>query len=159
MKKTLIQFIKFGLVGVSNTLVNYVVYALVFRFMGNYYLANVAGWLISVVNAYVWQNIFVFKADEQGEKRVWWQVLLKTYMAYAFTGLVVNNVLLWLWLDALNISVFCEGITQWLAQRQIFMSADDFAAYIAPFLNMGITIPINFVTNKFWAYRQKGIKK
>ena len=159
MKKTLIQFIKFGLVGVSNTLVNYIVYTQVFRFTHNYYYANVLGWLISVINAYIWQNMFVFKQDESGEKRVWWKVLLKTYMAYAFTGLIVNNVLLWLWLDAINISVFCGGITDWLATKGIVFTASDFAAYIAPFLNMGVTIPLNFVTNKFWAYRQKNIEQ
>ncbi len=155
MKKSLIQFIKFGIVGVSNTLVNYVVYALVYTPTDNYILANIVGWAVSVLNAYAWQNLFVFKQEEGKEKRVWWKVLLKTYAAYGFTGLILNNVLLWLWLDVISIGTYLGGVVAWLENYNIKMTADKFAGYIAPFLNMAVTIPTNFFVNKFWAYRQK----
>ena len=79
MKKgSLIQFIKFGLVGVSNTVVNYLVY-IFFVFIGvHYVIANILGFLISVLNAFYWGNRYVFKEDKTKEKRVWWQVLLRT---------------------------------------------------------------------------------
>ncbi|MBQ4283434.1 MAG: GtrA family protein [Lachnospira sp.] len=155
MKKSLIQFIKFGLVGVSNTIVSYVIYALVYTPTDNYVLANIVGWAISVLNAYVWQNLFVFKEEEGKEKRVWWKVLLKTYMAYAFTGLILSNVLLWLWLDVIGIGAYLNGVVTWLGEFGIEVTAEKFAGYIAPFLNMAVTIPTNFLVNKFWAYRQK----
>ena len=155
MRKLLIQFVKFGLVGVSNTLVYYLVYALTYMVCDNYYAANIVGWFISVINAYLWQNIFVFKEDVAAEKRVWWKVLLKTYVAYAFTGLVVNNVMLMLWLDVIDIARFCGGFTGWLASYGIVVTAEKFAGYIAPFLNVAVTIPLNFIINKFWAYKQR----
>lgn len=154
MKKLFIQFVKFGLVGVSNTIVYYIIYALTYMICDNYYAANIVGWFISVINAYLWQNIFVFKEDASAQKRVWWKVLLKTYAAYAFTGLVINNVMLMLWLDVIDISRFCVSITQWLSVNGIVMEAEKFAGYIAPFLNMAVTIPLNFIINKFWAYKQ-----
>ncbi len=155
MKKTLIQFIKFGLVGVSNTVVSYVIYALVYTPTDNYVLANIVGWAVSVLNAYIWQNLFVFKEDQSKEKRVWWKVLLKTYTAYAFTGLILSNVLLWMWLDLIKIGTYCGVITDIIADYGVYMTPEKFAGYIAPFLNMAVTIPTNFVVNKFWAYRQK----
>lgn len=154
MKKLLVQFIKFGLVGVSNTVVYYLVYALVYTFSDNYILSNVVGWAISVINAYIWQNMFVFREQEDKAKRVWWRVLIKTYMAYAFTGLIVNNVLLWLWMDVIGIGNYCSGVILWLESVGVMMSAERFAGYIAPLLNAAVTIPTNFVINKFWAYRQ-----
>lgn len=149
------QFIRFGLVGISNTAVSYLVYALTFRLTDNYFLANVLSWLISVLNAYLWQNIFVFREDSNAQKRVWWKVLLKTYMAYAFTGLFLNNVLLWLWVDIIDISRFAEGILSALKEHGVSMTGREFAGYAGPLLNMVVVIPINFVMNKFWAYRQK----
>ena len=68
----LLQFIKFGLVGVSNTVISYLV-----EMLGYYVLFKNAGWLepakvfvvtalafvISVTNSYYWNEKYVF-ADE-----------------------------------------------------------------------------------------------
>lgn len=91
-----IQFIKFGLVGVSNTIVSGVIYFLLNTVIlpGVWIVASVVSWVISVLWAYFMQNIFVFKEDKNKEHRVWWQTLIKTYMTYAFTGLILNNILL-----------------------------------------------------------------
>ena len=155
VKDTFIQFIKFGLVGVSNTVVSYTIYAIVFTVTGNYVLASVISWLISVLNAYAWQNVFVFRQEKGTKKRVWWKALLKTYIAYAFTGLFLNNVLLWLWIDVVDISRFCGGFIALIASWGITMTNRQFAGYLGQVLNMTVDIPINFVINKFWAYKQE----
>lgn len=76
-------------------------------------------------------------------------------MAYAFTGLFLNNVLLWLWVDIIDVSRFAEGILSILKEYGVSMTGREFAGYAGPFLNMGVVIPINYLINKFWAYRQK----
>ena len=74
----LIQFIKFGLVGASNTIISFAIYALVlFGFssilkisekeMVAYLSASVISWIISVLNAFFWSNKFVFKV-KSGEQ-------------------------------------------------------------------------------------------
>lgn len=158
------QFIKFGLVGVSNTVVSYVTYSLVYYWiLGSapmvdgirVQIANVAGFVISVLNAYIWQSKFVFKEQEDGEHRVWWKVLIKTYISYAFSGLLLTSLLLAFWLDILHIEQYLGGVATWLIGFGLHMAAKDVAVSLAPFLNMVVTIPINFCINKFWAYRQK----
>ena len=72
-KSNIIQFIKFGLVGVSNTLVNYIVYVIFVALGAHYLVANTMGFLISILNAYFWGSRFVFKEDKTKEKRVWWK--------------------------------------------------------------------------------------
>jgi putative flippase GtrA len=157
------QFIKFGLVGVSNTVVSYVTYTIVYYVFRHQFgdatvhIANVAGFIISVLNAYIWQSRFVFKESEDGEHRVWWQVLLKTYASYAFSGLLLTELLLLLWIQVLNIGQYLGPLSNWLGSFGIQMQPEDLAVSIAPFLNMVITIPINFCINKFWAYRQKKV--
>lgn len=153
------QFIKFGMVGVMNTLVNYTVYSICYYvFHANVHVANVMGFIISVFTAFLLQSRFVFKESADGEHRVWWQVLIKTYISYAFTGLFLTEVLLILWLNVLNIGQYLSPVTEWLAEFGMNFTPGDLAVSIAPFLNMVFTIPINFCVNKFWAYRQKGKK-
>src|SRR5574344_1483600 len=58
----LVQFVKFGLVGVSNTLLSLGVYWLCFY--GRhilYQLSNLISFVISVTNAYYWNSRYVFK--------------------------------------------------------------------------------------------------
>jgi len=125
----IIQFIKFGIVGLSNTFVSLVIYY-IFVFINEdlFILGNTVGWVISVANAFYWSNKYVFK-NENRDRKALLKALLKTYISYGFT-FVLSTVLL-----------YCEvnfwGISQLIA---------------AP-INMIITIPINFIVNKFWAYK------
>ena len=160
-KASIIQFIKFGLVGVSNTLVNYVVYLIFISLGFGIVVSNTFGFLISVLNAYFWGSRFVFKEDKTKEKRVWWKVLLKTYASYAL-GFVLNTLLLILWVEILNIGRYfgfvgdiigwASGFITFLPER---LTAEEISEIIAPIINIFVTVPINFVINKFWAYRQK----
>lgn len=127
----LCQFVKFGLVGVSNTLISYVIYALLVAMNVHYLAASIAGFIISVVNAYYWNNKYVFKAGE-GKQQSSCSVFLKTFTSYAGTGLVLNNILLVLWVDILGLHEM-----------------------LGPAINLFITIPLNFILNKFWTYKDK----
>lgn len=134
---TLLQFIKFGIVGVSNTLVHYLVYAaslLAFQRMGvfastDYLIAQIIAFALSVLWSFYWNNKKVFQVAE-GEKRSILGALVKTYVSYSFTGLFLNSVLLILWVRVLHISEF-----------------------VAPIINVIIGLPINFIINKFWAFK------
>ena len=136
---TLIQFIKFGIVGLSNTLLGYVIYVAALRILRaaqvfpetDIFLAQLVMFLLSVLWAFYWNNRMVFRAGE-GEKRDWLPALLKTYVSYAFTSLFLSEVLLALWVKVLGIS-----------------------AYIAPLINLLITVPLNFVLQKYWAFKGK----
>ena len=113
------------------------------------------GFIISVLNAFFWQSKFVFKESEEGEHRIWWQVLIKTYISYSFSGLFLTELLLVFWLNVINLGQYLGGVAAWINSFGIAMSGYDLAVSAAPFLNMVITVPINFLVNKFWAYRQK----
>lgn len=126
---TFMQFVKFGIVGVSNTMVAYGIY-LIFLLLGTHYLVgSVVGFVVSVLNSFYWNNKYVFK-DKETVQRSLGKTLLKTFMAYGFTGLILANILLYLWVDVLNVS-----------------------EVIAPLINLVITIPLNFVINKLWAFK------
>lgn len=130
-KEGLLQFIKFGIVGVSNTLISYVTYTICVFLGANYLIGNLVGFVVSVLNSFYWNNKYVFKSGE-GQTRSWLATLLKTFTAYAGTGLVLSSLLLVLWIDILHIPEL-----------------------IAPLINLVVTIPLNFIINKFWAFKTK----
>ena len=69
--------------------------------------------------------------------------------------LFLTALLLWLWIDVIRLGDHLGGVCEWLAGYGFEFAPKDLAASLAPLLNMVITIPLNFIINKFWAYRQK----
>lgn len=126
--ENLLQFVKFGLVGVLNNLICYGTYLILAALGVHYTPANVIGFSVSVFNSYYWNNKYVFATEN---KCIWWKTFLKTYISYAGTGIVLSNILLIVWIEILNIPKL-----------------------VAPIINLFITIPINYLLNKLWAYRE-----
>lgn len=159
--KSALQFFKFCIVGLSNTIICEGIYV-VLLFLGVHYLAaNIIGNLISILNAYYWSNKYVFKAEE-GEERVWWKVLLKTYATYGFSMLLSAGLLVF-WLELVQLEQFMGpvlqlmgsiGILGLLSKCGILLEAKLLAEILAAMINLIITIPLNYVINKYWAYRK-----
>ena len=133
--ESLVQFIKFGMIGVTNTVISYVLNVLVLLALKplnvswDFIAGNMVAFILSVLWSFYWNNRFVFTVQE-GQHRSIWRALLKTYVAYGFTGIILNNILSWLWINVLDISKF-----------------------IAPLINLIISVPVNFIINKMWAFK------
>lgn len=132
---SLAQFVKFGIVGVSNTAISYGINVLVLKVLQPYgvgwdYIAgNTIAFLLSVLWSFYWNNKYVFKTGE-GKNRNLLKALLKTYIAYGFTGIILTNILSYVWIDFFGVS-----------------------KYVAPLINLIISIPLNFIINKAWAFK------
>lgn len=131
----LVQFVKFCVVGLTNTLISYglnVLTLLLLKPLGltwDYIVGNIVAFVLSVLWSFYWNNRFVFTMQENKTRSVG-KALVKTYIAYGFTGILLNNILSWLWISVLGISKF-----------------------VAPLLNLVIALPINFLLNKLWAFK------
>lgn len=137
---TLLQFIKFGLVGVSNTLISYSIemlcyYVLLVNFKWNenvrIAVTSVLAFAVSVTNSYYWNNRYVFKSDVRKTFKEHAVAYLRTVACYGVTGLILSPVLKML---AGNF-----GVPYWLSSLGTLV----------------ITIPLNFILNKFWAFAGK----
>lgn len=135
---TLKQFIKFGIVGASNTIIGYVIYAVTLKLLHLFtlfpkmdiYIAQFTMFVLSVAWSFYWNDKFVFKETSEKQRNKW-KALLKTYISYAFTGLFLSTVLLAFWVEILNVNEF-----------------------IAPIFNLIITVPLNFFIQKYWAFQE-----
>ncbi len=122
------QFIKFGLVGISNTLISLAVYYLLVYFGVHYLIAYTLGFVISVCNAFYWNNKYVFR-NKQEKSLV--KAFLKVFASY-------------------GVSFFLSVILMTLLVEMAGISS-----LIAPVLKLIITIPLNFMLNKIWAFKDK----
>lgn len=122
------QFIKFGVVGVLNNAISLAVYYLViFLNPGFYLVGNALGFLVSTLNAYLLNSRFVFKG--KNKKSFNKAQLGKTYATYTLS-LCISTVLLYVLVQQLKIS-----------------------EKIAPICSLMVTVPLNFLLNRFWVYK------
>lgn len=137
--ESFMQFVKFGIVGLSNTIISYFIYVLMlllfhtFRLFPriDFILSSIVAFVLSVLWSFYWNSRVVF-ALKDGEERSVFKALIKTFISYSFTGLFLSNALLVLWVKVIHISEF-----------------------IAPIINLLATVPLNFIINKLWAFKKK----
>jgi len=147
MYKKYHQFVKFGIVGVTNFLVSLVVYYLVlwifsqfpdgyhstaqliiFIFHYDYQIANILAFIISVLNAYFLNRFWVFHKEAKKSSN---GAILRFFISYGVTFLL-SLLLAWVWVELFSIS------KTWV-----------------PFLNAAIMTPINYFLSKYFAFREK----
>lgn len=130
-KKTIIQFIKFGIIGGVNTVLSYTITNFSYYFLHLHeQISNIIAFIITVFISFMLNGRFVFK--DNIEQRSFWKALLKVYASYSVTGLFLMSILLYV-------------------EEQII----GIPHYIATLMNLIVTIPINFLLNKFWAYNER----
>ncbi|MBR1803362.1 MAG: GtrA family protein [Muribaculaceae bacterium] len=62
MRKTSIQLLKYGVIGVMNTLITLVSFYLLNTWAGvSYGIANIVGYVLGVINSFLWNRNWVFK--------------------------------------------------------------------------------------------------
>ena len=121
------QFIKFLLVGCSNTIVVLVIYYIVVWIGGRQYylLGQTLGYIIGIINSFFWNSKFVFSDSKESQGKAF----IKIFLCYGITY-VIQICLLY-------VLVECISISEWLA----------------PVICIIITTPINFVLNKLFAFK------
>lgn len=120
----IIRFIKFGIVGISNTVLLLLIYYVCIYIGFSYLWANTISWGLSILNAYYWNNRYVFNGH-----RSWKEKLIKTYCAYGISYLV-SMILMYL-----------------LVEKICFTNK------LAPILVLIFTAPLNYALNRYWSFK------
>lgn len=132
-KTLIIQFIKFGMVGAVNTILSYFITNMCYYLLHIHaQISNLVAFIITVFISFILNGKFVFNENKEKEKNIkkWIISLLKVYASYSITGLLLTGILLYFEETMLGIP-----------------------HYIATLINLIVTIPLNFILNKFWTYK------
>lgn len=124
--KSFRQFIKFSLVGASGTIVDWVFYFVLTRWLGIFYLiAKTLSFVIAAINNYVWNRIWTFRSKEKnitGE--------FAKFFLVSLVGLGLNVLIMYLAVDKLAISDLWGLV-----------------------LATAVVTFWNFLANKFWTFK------
>jgi putative flippase GtrA len=120
-----LQFVKFGVVGVSNTLIFFLVYTLLLKVFGVWYVAaSGIGFAVGAINGFLWNRAWTFRGHVgDALTPVRWFVVQTS-------GLLVNLGLVYLFVDG-------AGLGELVGQ----------AATIA------IVTVLTFLANRAWTFR------
>lgn len=135
-KEFFLQFLKFGIVGLSNTLLSYILYIVILKILEHFNLFPEYDYIISSFSvfwicslwSFWWNNKFTFNNSNRENSNLLF-VYLKMVICYALTGLFLQNILLFL-----------------------LVKYAGFSKEIVPLLILVVTVPLNFLLNRYWAF-------
>jgi len=117
--------IKFGLVGMGNTLLFFFVYYILRNFRIHRLFIYPSSFIICMLNAFWWNYKFVFKNSSNKNAGIF----LRMICCYGATFLLGN------------------------ASFYIMTKHTFIPEYIVIIINISITVPVNYFMNKFWTFR------
>lgn len=126
LSNDIFRFIKFGLVGVLNTLINWILFILLNSFGIYYIISNVIAYSISTLNSYLWNSKWVFKYSGDNVK----ETSLK-FIVLNVIGLTLNTIILYLLVDIVGLNKL-----------------------IALVITTGIVMILNYFINKLWVFKK-----
>lgn len=127
LSKDISKFIKFAIVGVINTLLNWIIFFLL-NSLGIYYIvSNVMAYIIATINSYLWNSKWVF-----GYKKGIKDSASIKFIVLNIIGLILNTIILFILVDVFSIGKF-----------------------IALVITTAIVMVINYVVNKVWVFKNK----
>lgn len=92
------QFIKFGLVGLSSTAIDWSIFYLLNLTFGVYYLyAKVFSFAIAVINSFIWNRRWTFRSQDPNQMRQF-----SKFLTIALIGLGLNTLIMYIVVTVLN---------------------------------------------------------
>lgn len=127
LSKSFESFVKFGIVGVLNTLINWLIFA-VLNFLGIYYiLANIIAYCVATANSYFFNSKWVFKYNGKNKKGATIKFIILNLI-----GLGLNTIILYFLVDIMNLNKLISLV-----------------------IATAIVMVVNYIVNKLWVFKMK----
>ena len=144
-KKSFVQLLKFGLIGVSNTLLDLVVTFVLNAVFGIYYLAKIIGYACGIANSYFWNSRWTFREERRRDVRE-----IVSFIAINLVTLGLSLALQWVLRDLLHLDAWWTG-----AMGENFFTKLINGERFCLLLASGIALIVNFIGNKLFVFRRK----
>lgn len=129
-QQSLLQLLKFGVVGVSNTLITAIIIWLMLRvFHFSDYFANITGYTAGLANSYFWNRRWTFTSKSKP------------------AGTILKFIL-----------VFAISYLFQLANLYLLLNYTTFDTYICQLLSIVVYTGINFLLNKYYTFNDEATK-
>ncbi|MDO4925497.1 MAG: GtrA family protein [Turicibacter sp.] len=127
LNEDLYRFIKFGIVGVLNTAINWIIF-IILNMVGIYYIfSNIIAYSLSTLNSYLWNSKWVFKYNGNDIK----ETTVK-FIVLNVIGLILNTSILYILVDIVGLYKI-----------------------VALIITTTIVMILNYFINKLWVFKRK----
>ncbi|MBQ2695956.1 MAG: GtrA family protein [Clostridia bacterium] len=152
-KKNLLQIVKFGFVGLLNTLIDYGMFFLFFSlFRLDKNIAQVLATLLAMTNSYLVNRYWTFEKSGNIQGGEIGRFIIVNILSLITTLLCLN-----LFYDVLGLHNLANYL---LILCQIpFSLGDDLGVFFCKILAMPFSLAVNFMGNRLWVFREKNKKK
>ena len=144
-RKSFLQLIKFSLIGVSNTLIDFLLTNVLNAVFGIYFLARAIGYVCGTANSYFWNSRWTFREERRRDAR---EIILFSTVNLVTLGL--SLLLQWVFRDRLHLDAWWmntmgENWFTWI------LNGERFCILLA----FPIPLLVNFAGNKLLVFHKK----
>lgn len=144
-KKSIVQLLKFVLIGASNTILDLLVTFALNAIFGIYYLAKIIGYACGIANSYFWNSRWTFREERKRDVRE-----IVTFIAVNLVTLGLSLLLQWVFRDKLHLDAWWTGFAGENFLTKI-LNGDRFCLLLAS----GIALLVNFAGNKLLVFKKR----
>ena len=144
------NFIKFGLIGVLNTLVDFAVFFVANKLIGNGpsvvlfgvalvlgpYISNTISYIVANIHSFFWNKFWTFEKKDKLTRRE-----VGRYIVTSCGFLIISSIGLSIFMSVLSLPAFAGIIP------------DDLIPLAAKIPNTCVTMVYNYLMNKLWVFR------
>ena len=127
----LIKLIRFSIVGVGNTLVNWGIFFILNAFGVYYIISNIIAYIIeyiiATINSYIWNSLWVFKYGQGLDINT-----SVKFFILNLVGLTANTTIMYILVDILNLNKFMSLV-----------------------LASVVVVIMNYTINKLWVFKEE----
>ena len=92
MKNSSRQFLRFIIIGIQSTIVNYLFYIFLYQLTSNIFLSAIVGYSSGLINSYIFGKNWVFKNSEKDRLNV----LFRFILVYLIGAFIMVNIIRYL---------------------------------------------------------------
>ena len=144
-KKSVLQLVKFVLIGVSNTALDLLVTFALNAAFGIYYLAKIVGYACGIANSYFWNSRWTFREERKRDLRE-----IVSFVTVNLMTLGLSLLLQWLLRDRLQLDAWWMGVMGENLFTKL-INGERFCLLLAS----GAALLINFVGNKLFVFKRR----
>lgn len=144
-KKSLLQLLKFVLIGASNTLLDLIVTFALNAIFGIYYLAKIIGYACGILNSYIWNSRWTFREERRRDARE-----IVSFIAVNLVTLGLSLLLQWVFRDRLHLDAWWMGFAGENFLTKL-LNGERFCLLLAS----GIALLVNFAGNKLFVFKRR----
>jgi len=148
-KKNLLQVIKFGAIGIMNTAIDYLLFALFFSLCGlDKSISQVLATAIAMTNSYILNRYFTFGKKGAVKVNEMWKFIIVNLISMS-----VTIGLLYLFYDIWHIETVANSILSAISIP--FNLSDNSAVLFCKLVATPFSLAVNFLGNRLWVFASK----